>query len=106
MRNIRLKITYEGTRYQGWQKQENSENTIQGKLEQLLGRDFVKINQSCIGKASGIFGAGQFFFDTAFFNGQGTAVLETITYHALALGFTASALKTSKNVSITAIDTL
>lgn len=40
---------------------------------------------------------GQFFFDTAFFNGQGTAVLETITYHALALGFTASALKTSKN---------
>ncbi len=40
---------------------------------------------------------GNFFFDTAFFAGQGSATLETITYHALALGFTASALKTSKN---------
>lgn len=40
---------------------------------------------------------GEFFFDTAFFAGQGSATLETITYHALALGFTASALKTSKN---------
>ncbi len=36
MRNIRIKITYEGTRYQGWQKQETSENTIQGKFEKLL----------------------------------------------------------------------
>ena len=38
MRNIRLKITYEGTRYQGWQKQETSDNTIQGKFEVLLSR--------------------------------------------------------------------
>ena len=38
MRNIRLKISYEGTRYQGWQKQETHENTIQGKLEKLLSR--------------------------------------------------------------------
>ena len=38
MRNIRLKITYEGTRYQGWQKQETSDNTIQGKFEALLSR--------------------------------------------------------------------
>lgn len=38
MRNIRIKVTYEGTRYQGWQKQETSENTIQGKLEKLLSR--------------------------------------------------------------------
>lgn len=36
MRNIRLTLQYEGTRYQGWQKQENSENTIQGKLERML----------------------------------------------------------------------
>lgn len=36
MRNIRLLIQYEGTRYQGWQRQETSENTIQGKLERLL----------------------------------------------------------------------
>ena len=38
MRNIRLLIQYEGTRYQGWQRQEASENTIQGRLERLLGQ--------------------------------------------------------------------
>ncbi len=38
MRNIRLLIQYEGTRYQGWQRQESSDNTIQGKLEKLLGQ--------------------------------------------------------------------
>lgn len=31
-------LQYEGTRYQGWQKQESTENTIQGKLENLLTR--------------------------------------------------------------------
>lgn len=36
MRNIRLLLQYEGTRYQGWQRQTSSDNTIQGKLEQLL----------------------------------------------------------------------
>lgn len=38
MRNIRLLLQYEGTRYQGWQKQTSSDNTIQGKLETLLSR--------------------------------------------------------------------
>lgn len=38
MRNIRLLLQYEGTRYQGWQRQESTENTIQGKLEKLLGQ--------------------------------------------------------------------
>lgn len=38
MRNIRIKIAYEGTRYQGWQKQDTSDNTIQGKFETLLSR--------------------------------------------------------------------
>lgn len=38
MRNIRLLIQYEGTRYQGWQRQTSSDNTIQGKLETLLTR--------------------------------------------------------------------
>ena len=38
---------------------------------------------------------GQEMFDTAFFGGKGTAWLELITYHMLALGFTASALKTT-----------
>lgn len=36
MRNIKVILQYEGTRYQGWQKQESTDNTIQGKLEALL----------------------------------------------------------------------
>ncbi len=36
---------------------------------------------------------GQWVFDTAFFNGNGSATLEIITYHALALGFIASSFK-------------
>ncbi len=38
MRNIRILLQYEGTRYQGWQRQSSSDNTIQGKLEALLGK--------------------------------------------------------------------
>lgn len=38
---------------------------------------------------------GNEFFNTPFFSGQGTAWLELLTYHMLALGFTASALKSS-----------
>lgn len=37
-RNIKCRVTYEGTRYQGWQRQVSSDNTIQGKLEQLISR--------------------------------------------------------------------
>ncbi|MBR5140367.1 MAG: hypothetical protein IKV16_04850 [Clostridia bacterium] len=39
--------------------------------------------------------SGQVMFDTALFGGQGTKSLEIITYHALGLGFVASALKTT-----------
>ena len=38
MRNIRLDIAYDGTRYQGWQRQAGTDNTIQGKIEQALSR--------------------------------------------------------------------
>ena len=38
---------------------------------------------------------GTEMFDTAFFGGNGSAWLELLTYHMLALGFTASALKTT-----------
>ena len=38
---------------------------------------------------------GNVMLDTATFGGNGTATLEMITYHALALGFIASTLKTS-----------
>lgn len=36
MRNIRLDICYDGTRYNGWQRQTAHDNTIQGKLETAL----------------------------------------------------------------------
>ena len=38
LRNIKLTVCYEGTRYSGWQKQKNTENTIQGKMERLIGQ--------------------------------------------------------------------
>ena len=38
MRNLRLEISYDGTRYRGWQRLPGVENTIQGKLEQTLSR--------------------------------------------------------------------
>ena len=38
MRNLRLDICYEGTRYRGWQRLPNTDNTIQAKLEQTLSR--------------------------------------------------------------------
>ena len=37
-RNFKIILQYEGTRYQGWQKQESTENTIQGRLERLLSK--------------------------------------------------------------------
>ena len=38
MRNLRLDICYEGTRYRGWQRLPGTDNTIQAKLEQTLSR--------------------------------------------------------------------
>ena len=38
MRNVRLDICYDGTRYRGWQRLANNENTIQAKLEKALSR--------------------------------------------------------------------
>ena len=34
--NYKLTIAYDGSRYDGWQKQGNTDNTIQGKLEAIL----------------------------------------------------------------------
>lgn len=38
MRNLRLDICYDGTRYRGWQRLSGTDNTIQGKLETALSR--------------------------------------------------------------------
>ena len=36
MKNYKMILQYDGTRYNGWQKQGNTEDTIQGKLEKIL----------------------------------------------------------------------
>ncbi len=38
MRNLRLDICYDGTRYKGWQRLQGRDDTIQGKLETALSR--------------------------------------------------------------------
>lgn len=38
MRNFRILVSYDGTRYKGWQRLGNSGDTIQGKLETVLSR--------------------------------------------------------------------
>ena len=48
-KNYRAVLQYEGTRYQGWQKQVSTDNTIQGKLETLLTKmtgEVVEVNSS------------------------------------------------------------
>ena len=38
MRNLRLDICYDGSRYRGWQRLSGTDNTIQGKIETALSR--------------------------------------------------------------------
>ncbi len=51
MRNIRLVLEYEGTYYQGWQKQQNTPHTIQAILENTL--------EGVVGHSVKIIGAGR-----------------------------------------------
>lgn len=38
MRNLKMIIQYDGTRYKGWQRQKDNDLTIQGKLENVLSK--------------------------------------------------------------------
>lgn len=38
--NYKIILQYDGTRYNGWQKQGNTKNTIQGKIEETLAKYF------------------------------------------------------------------
>ena len=38
MKNYRITVSYDGTRYNGWQRQGNTKNTIQEKFENVLSR--------------------------------------------------------------------
>ena len=60
-KNIKIILEYDGSRYDGWQKQGNTANTIQGKLERLIGElagETVQVNGS--GRTdAGVHAAGQ-----------------------------------------------
>ena len=69
MRNFKVTLQYEGTRYQGWQKQESTDNTIKGKLEALLSKMAgTKVEIQGSGRTdAGVHAAGQvanFHLDT------------------------------------------
>ena len=51
MKNYKMALAYDGTRYNGWQKQGNTENTIQEKLERIL--------QEISGAETEVFGSGR-----------------------------------------------
>lgn len=55
MPNFRLTLSYDGSRYKGWQRQGNNDNTIQSKLETVLGRI---LDQPIEAQASGRTDAG------------------------------------------------
>ena len=38
MKNYRITVAYDGTRYKGWQGQNSTDQTIQGKIEAVLAR--------------------------------------------------------------------
>lgn len=48
MRNIKMVLEYDGTRYKGWQKQTDDVNTLQGRLENTLS-NMVKENVQLVG---------------------------------------------------------
>jgi tRNA pseudouridine38-40 synthase len=75
-RNFKMVLQYEGTRYNGWQKQGNTSDTIQGKLEQILERmsgEPVEVHGS--GRTdAGVHAAGQtanFRISEEFFRSRG-----------------------------------
>ena len=61
MRNIRLDLCYDGTRYNGWQRQKVHDNTIQGKIETALSRNLGEPNEiSASGRTdTGVHARGQ-----------------------------------------------
>ena len=46
MRNLRLDICYDGTRYRGWQRLPGKDDTIQGKIEKSVLIFLAKTDES------------------------------------------------------------
>ena len=73
--NYKIILQYEGTRYDGWQRQKHTEQTIQGKLEQVLSRlagETIEVNGA--GRTdAGVHAFGQvanFHLDTELTDGE------------------------------------
>lgn len=52
MKNIKMIISYDGTRYYGWEHQPNTDMTIQGKLENVLNMMLVSEEENKTGDVS------------------------------------------------------
>ena len=46
-RNIKITLQYDGSRYDGWQKQGNTDKTIQGKVKQNSGENGRADDRRC-----------------------------------------------------------
>ena len=51
MKNYKIEIQYDGTKYNGWQKQGNTQNTIQQKFEDVISK--------MVGSKTEIFASGR-----------------------------------------------
>ena len=60
-KNFKLTLSYDGTRWKGWQRLKTTDNTIQGKLEDLLSRLFGQpVEVTGAGRTdAGVHAAGQ-----------------------------------------------
>ena len=69
MKNYKLCLSYDGSRYRGWQKQGNTPGTLQEKLEVLLSRLLLRILSATSPAADGTaFGQSKADKSGAFFN--------------------------------------
>ncbi len=59
MRTYKLTIAYDGTRYQGWQRQANTDQTIQGILERTIGDALRRAGSAQEGHAVEVNGSGR-----------------------------------------------
>lgn len=79
MRNIKLVLQYDGTRYSGWQRLGDTDKTIQGKLEQVLTR-MTGTNTEVIGSGRTDAGVHALYQVANFFTEDTRSVEEIKTY--------------------------
>ena len=76
--NYLLTIEYEGTRYEGWQRQKKTTQTIQGKLEQVLSRMTEKEIAKKLDEYMFSLGATGLAFDTIVGSGPNSSMIHSV----------------------------